>query len=466
MSYKPIIHTLNSNPKNNILDYNEDPEFSRNIDYPIFELGFQHFVHQSKDKMEIIEKFKGKKKVYYVINEFERYVDDYNKDINSVATTYFDLKNKPNILSRAFFKLWELLFMFDLIDLNNKNFTSAHLAEGPGSFVQATMFYRDKYTEKNLSKNDKYFAVTLHNETSDVKKHIPKLEDKFVKYYESEKPVRFVMHKTYPKGGGSVSNSDNDSANNHDNGNDSNRDNGSVSNHDNGDLTDEKTRILFGGNFKDKKADFVTADGGFDWGYENLQEQEALKLILSQILTAISIQAKGGNFVCKFYESFTITTAKILNILPIFYNKVHLVKPFMSRASNSEKYAVCLDFLDPKDKDKRIKKINDLINLMNKNDKLNLVKVFPEFILEEDFKSTLIKANLEIANKQFKTINEMITFINNENYRGEEYTNRREMQINASQFWISHFFPDKDFKGKKKEIENTTSEIIEKNLRK
>ena len=53
---------------------------------------------------------------------------------------------------------------------------------------------------------------------------------------------------------------------------------------DNGDLTDKKTRILFGGNFKQRKADFITADGGFDWKNENIQEQEAFKLILAQII--------------------------------------------------------------------------------------------------------------------------------------------------------------------------------------
>lgn len=436
-NYIPIVYQLDESK--DILSYRETSEFSRNIDYPVFSLGFQHFIHQSKDKMEVVESFKGKKQVYYVINEFERYVDDYDKDINSTAISYFDLKNKPNILSRAFFKLWELFFMFDLVDLKNKNFVSAHLAEGPGSFIQATMFFRDKFTEKGLSKNDKYYAVTLHNE--DVKKHVPKLEDNFVKFYEKEKPVRFIMHKTYSKAqsGGAVDK-------------------------DNGDLTDLKTRILFGGNFKEKKADFVTADGGFDWGYENIQEQEALKLILSQIVMAIEIQAKGGHFICKFYESFSITTAKVINMLKIFYKNVYLVKPLMSRASNSEKYAVCMDFLDPKDKSNKINKINKLIDEMNKHKNMNLVNVFSEFVFDDSFKSTLIKSNIEIANKQFKTINEMITFIEKQNYRGEEYTLRREKQINASKYWVEHFFPEsKEFKSKKESIMKLTNDIIENN---
>ncbi|ARF09636.1 FtsJ-like methyltransferase [Indivirus ILV1] len=436
-NYLPIAHQIDESK--DILTYKESPEFSKNIDYSAFFWGFQHFIHQSKDKMEIVESFKGKKQVYYIINEFERSVDDYDQDINNTAKSYFDLKTKPNILSRAFFKLWELFFMFDLVDIDNKNFVSAHLAEGPGSFIQATMFYRDKFTEKGISKNDKYYAVTLHNEN--VKKHVPKLEENFVKYYEKEKPVRFVMHKTYSKA-----------------------QSGGAADKDNGDLTDIKTRILFGGNFKDKKADLVTADGGFDWGYENIQEQEALKLILSQIVMAIEIQAKGGNFVCKFYESFTTTTAKMINMLKNFYKDVYLVKPLMSRASNSEKYAVCMNFTDPKDKKTKIEKINNLIETMNKHKNLNLVNVFPEFEFDDSFKSALIKINIEIANKQFKTINEMITFIEKQNYRGEEYTQRREKQINASKYWIDNFFPEvKEFKSKRNSIKKSTVEIVDNN---
>ena len=52
--------------------------------------------------------------------------------------------------------------IYDLIDINNKNFVSAHLAEGPGSFIQATMFYREKYSK--YWKDDKYYAITIHPE--------------------------------------------------------------------------------------------------------------------------------------------------------------------------------------------------------------------------------------------------------------------------------------------------------------
>lgn len=436
-NYLPVAFKLDHSNNKDIFDVDEDPKFSYDIDYPKFSLGFQHFIHQSKDKMSVVESFKGQKRVYYVMNEFERNVDDYKSDIYNVSQKYFEGDKKPDILSRAFYKLWELFFMFDLIDLKSKDFVSAHLAEGPGSFIQATMFYRDKYANTGLSKNDKYYAVTLHGEG--IRQHVPKLEDNFVKYYEKEKPVRFIMQKTVPKAqmGGSDDKC-------------------------NGDLTDKKTRILFGGNFKQRKADFITADGGFDWKNENIQEQEAFKLILAQITMAIEIQAKGGHFVCKFYETFTNVSSKFISILLSFYNKVYIVKPLMSRSSNSEKYAVCMDFKDPKDKNKRIEKLNNIIESMNKNNN-NLVDIFPDFIIDDSLKATLINMNSEIANKQFQTINRMISFIDKHNYRGDEYVESRELQMRASDYWVQTFFPEKEFESTRNKMIKFTKDLLETN---
>mgnify|MGYP003387065854 CR=1 FL=1 len=432
--YYPVVYEISS--KNDIFDFDEKPSFSKDIDYPKFSFGFQHFIHQSKTKMEITKEFEGKKKVYYIISQFERYIDDYDSDINNISKVYFDLDPKPNILSRAFYKLWELFFMFDIIDLKTEDFVSAHLAEGPGSFIQATMFYRDKFSKK--SKNDKYYAVTLHSEG--FQKHIPKLEESFIDYYKKEKPARFMMHKTF-----------------------NTQEAGTSNRKDNGDLTNPKTIKIFGGNFDKKKANLVTADGGFDWANENIQEQEAFKLILAQIITAVKIQEVGGSFVCKMYETFTQVSSKFISILNSFYKNVYIIKPLMSRASNSEKYIVCLKFINHKDHNKRISKLDNILAAMN-NNKSNLVNIFPDFKITNEFKSHLIRANVDIENKQFVDINRMITFINKQNFRGEEYVQRRQMQIDATKYWLDTFFPDgKDFDNKKNNIVNQTNDLISDN---
>ncbi len=428
--YLPIYNNL-INPSKDIFDFDNNVKFSTNIDYPRFALGFQHFIHQSKDKTEILKEFENKKKVYQVLNPFERYIDNYEEDIGKTSKKYFGLgKDKPDILSRGFYKLWEILVIYDLIDLENKNFVSAHLAEGPGSFIQATMFYREKFSK--YWKDDKYYAVTLHPE--DEGKHVPELEKNFVNFYAKEKPQRFILHKTYPKqiAGGSEDK-------------------------DNGDITDPKTIVLFGGDMKEK-ADLITADGGFEWGYENIQEQEAFRLIFGQIVGAILNQNKGGHFVCKFFETFTMTSIKFLAILKSCYNKVEVIKPLTSRPSNSEKYFVCMDFKFT-EKDKEFKNISKiLIELLKKihNEKnLKIVDMVSEFIPDDKFLENIIKLNVDIENKQFKAINEMVSFIQAQNFYGDTYQMNRQKQINASKFWINNFFPkDNELKEKKKFLNN------------
>ena len=51
--------------------------------------------------------------------------------------------------------------------------------------------------------------------------------------------------------------------------------------------------------------DLITADGGVDFS-ENFNDQEytATKLIIAQVIYAISMQSSGGNFVLKVFDIF------------------------------------------------------------------------------------------------------------------------------------------------------------------
>lgn len=436
--YLPIIVDISSSDDPSMFS---DPKtkLSKDIDYPKFSLGFHHYIHVNKNKMEIVNQFKDKKKVYKVMNKFERYVDNYPDDIGHKSVEFFDIsKDVPDILSRGFYKLWEILHMFDIVPLKGK-FTSAHLAEGPGAFIQATMFFRDKYADN--SKNDKYYAVTLHPE--DEGSHIPELESQFVKYYEKEKPKRFIQYETISK---QVA--------------------GSYENKSNGDLTDPKTVILFGGQLNNESVNFVTADGGFDWINENTQEQEAFRLIFAQIYTACKISDKGSNFVCKFFETFTDSGSKLIYLLTQMYKKVYLVKPLTSRPSNSEKYAVCLDFKYSTNDNKYkslVKELSDVHKFLHQNKDLNVVGIWDDVIFPEYFKHGLIHCNQHISNKQIKNINEIVQFINDQNYYGDNYQLHRQMQIDANKYWIKIFMPEKkEFQTTLSSIRNSTNKIVEK----
>lgn len=433
--YLPFVVQL---PKSNsnIFDHEPELQFSSSIEYPRFDLGFHYYIHANKNKMEILNEFQNKKKVYLVMNSFERYIDNYEEDIGHTSVEFFGIKkDKPNILSRGFYKLWEIFFMFDIIDLNRDKFVSAHLAEGPGSFIQATMFFRDKYSKH--SKNDNYYAVTIHPENGESP-----LEKSFIDYYDNEKPKRVLLHKTFPK-----------------------QTAGKRSDIDNGDITDPKTVKLFGGQIGNNKADLITADGGFEWTNENTQEQEAYRLIFSQIYAAFTIQKKGGSFVCKFFETFTKTSLKLLYMLNQLYSTCHVVKPLSSRPSNSERYVVCMGFLhsDTDSEYKKIhKKFESIMNSLKKNEKKNLVGLWHNFTVPTEFVNTVIYSNTSIANVQLKSINRIVEFIKAQNYYGDVYQYNRQLQIEASKYWIFNFFPA-DFGKSVDNIRQQSLQIVKHN---
>jgi len=279
-----------------------------------------------------------------------------------------------------------------------------------------------------------------------TKKHVPALDSAFIKYYESEKPQRFIQHKTVSKRQASRSKTK-----------------------DNGDLTDLKTINQFGGKFEEQKADFVTADGGFNWKDENTQEQEAVPLILGQMLTAVKIQAKGGSFVCKLYETFTDVTVKLIVVLKRFYKNINMTKPLMSRKSNSEKYLVCTGYLfDAKSKERgeRIKQLEEIMMEYSGKQKLNVTNFYPKYdpVLDADMKAMMVSLNNDLSNRQFDTVNRMITFIESQNYHGDVYRKSRDRQIEASKFWTEKFFPDVGkFADVKKKHEKFSQSVIDIN---
>jgi 23S rRNA U2552 (ribose-2'-O)-methylase RlmE/FtsJ len=379
---------------------NENPEYAKSIDYPKISYGFQQFLDANKNKMEILKQFEGKKKVYRVMNQFEETIDEYDETIQNEMTKYLKIeKDKPQILSRGFYKMWEILKTFDLIN-DNKKIITAHLAEGPGSFIQATMEFRSHFLK--TSKNDEYYGITLHSE----KKNVPAIEQKFFDYYK-----QFTLHQTYPE---KIAKGDETK--------------------DNGDLTSLKTINHF---VKEVgSADLITADGGFEWENENLQEQEAFKLILGEFLTAIKLQKNGGCFVCKIFETFCGTTCKLIYLMNILYDEIHFFKPLTSRSSNSEKYMICIGF-DGKNKEKYIKALEHILEGIKEDN--YIINIFPDFILPEDFENEIINYNIKIANNQIVEINKIVDFINEQNYYGDTYEKNKEKQIESTKFWIKKF---------------------------
>lgn len=416
--YQPFIFKLD-NGKNDILDKkpsNDDIILSSTINMPLISLGFHSFLHRTKNAMNITKNLETKNKFYYVVNPFEHVISNYEDSLKNLTKHYLSIKeDTPEILSRAFYKLWEILFLFDIAD--QKELTYAALAEGPGAFIQAVINYRQKLGG-GISK-DKIFGVTIHPEKG---KYI-EMGKQFMGFYNNIKPGLVNIHKTV-----------------------STKEALQYKGKDNGDITQVKTISLFKKDIEKSKtfADLVTADGGFDWDDENFQEQEGYQLILGEIIAALRVQAKNGNFVLKLFETFTILSIKMIYILSSFYTETYIYKPFFSRQSNSEKYIICKGFIYDQKKDEALleRKIKSLENVLDKMSSLKFPNdIYPDLILPVDYLDKFKFINIKIANPQQIMINQIVTFIKENNYFGEKYHTYREKQIEATRWWTNNFYP-------------------------
>jgi 23S rRNA U2552 (ribose-2'-O)-methylase RlmE/FtsJ len=427
-----LYQTPVTNNDDNIMDYDVEPSFSQFPSMPLFKYGFYHYIHQTKDKMELFEKPEFKTKdLHKIINAFEDIVpqEDFIRqfkndkvkstdDINSFSIKYF---NSDRIISRAFYKLWELLMMFPVIGDDAKNITTLHIAEAPGSFVQSVIYYRHKFFPKDQISGDKYIATSIEPQVKKQGEYVPIFNSDLNNF----KQFQQWSYK-------------------------------------NSDLTNSEIIRKFISDNANVKANFITADGGFNWKDENYQEQEAYVLLLSEIYCALKTQAKGGCFIIKFFETFTELTIKMIEILKIYYENVLITKPLLSRPSNSERYIVCLNFKPSAKLNEQTDKIYEIIEMANKHPDKYLIDIFPEYQIDPDLDLIIKLSATEMSNEQHKQINEMISYINEGNYFGEAYRNYLLKRREANDFWISVFYPisTKDLVGARKVINNIITKCL------
>lgn len=278
-------------------------------------------------------------------NNLKKYVNPY--ELIYSPNTKTNVSNYQPV-SRSFFKLWEMINKFKLLDNSKRNVIS-NIAEGPGGFIECIL----KFQSDNL-----IFSTTLYPSNKDIPSWT-KLNKKIE--ICKVKNLNLLYHNIY--------------------------------NYDD--------YLKYIENFKENKADFITADGGFDYSIDfNRQEEMSYRIIFSEIIIALSIQKLGGNFVLKIFDIFTIFTLKYIYLLYLFYDEVHIYKPLTSRVANSEKYIICKNF----------KGVDD--NVM-----ANLIDLYKKFELYEnkniDIENLLLPNNFILAINGFNEnyVKNQISFI-------------------------------------------------------
>lgn len=375
--------------------------------YPQLKLGYNIYLTYIKnelDKQPYADKLKRHEKYKHLPNAFEHKIqvkkDDF-QDILSQFIKKLDLKQK--IASRSFFKMWEMLNDYNLINLEKNNLITFHMAEAPGGFIQSTIIYNDKY-HKNPN-SSKFYTISIENEH----KYISDLNT----LYGNKDNQRYFQFKTNSKM--------------------------------NGDLTNIENIKMLKKNFTGKnRPHLITADGGFDPQFEEAHEQESFVLIFGEILTAICTQQKGGNFVCKFIDCYTELSIKLIYIICCFYDEVHIEKPYLSRQSNSERYIIAKNFKYEETNKEYINNLDILIeiytNIVSKfNNKFNIISIFSNIEFNNLFISKIAEINCKIGVNQINCITNRIKYFKLANLISKEFSEYSNIQKEATNFWINKY---------------------------
>jgi DNA-directed RNA polymerase subunit E'/Rpb7 len=218
---------------------------------------------------------------------------------------------ESSVVSRAFFKLWEILNDVDGPNENN-SIKIACLAEAPGGFISSLWNYRNRIINQS---NDEFWTISLRK--SDI-------TGPMVRDFDDDASKYFFDYIN--KQGGKINVDDKTS----------------------GDLTDTSVIKSFISDVGKSSCSYITADGGIDKSTNELYDLEEVanaKLFYGEIITAIGLQKEGGTFVIKFYDIYYEITVQLILLLQKYYEKVSITKPKTSRPANSEKYIVAEKFI-------------------------------------------------------------------------------------------------------------------------
>ena len=154
---------------------------------------------------------------------------------------------------------------------------------------------------------------------------------------------------------------------------------------------------------------------------ELFQPSRIQKLVFAQIVYALVLQNKGGNFVLKIFDIFKLFSVELVYILCNMYENIYIYKPFTSRIANSEKYIICKGF-----KNNHNEFINSLVlNFDTIINNIENIKSIFNIKIPSLFKNKLEEINAIYGQQQIENINSTLNLI-------REYLNYKNSDINLS----------------------------------
>uniref|UniRef100_A0A6C0H8E6 Ribosomal RNA methyltransferase FtsJ domain-containing protein n=1 Tax=viral metagenome TaxID=1070528 RepID=A0A6C0H8E6_9ZZZZ len=351
-----------------------------NINLPLHSLGYNYYLSRTKSSMSITKNFESKNEFYYVVNPFEVNIHIITDNLLLESTnSYFNTTNE--IYDSTFYIYWDIFTIFNIIE-NIEELVITILSLKNNSIINCINNYKN-IRKSFLSKIKDIILYTISNQEEEIK-----IDNK-------------IKHHNFKL-----------------------------------DISNTKSIIKFNEEVKKKHNNHIIIG---DYGHDN--EGEIYNILINEILIALTYQNNNGHFILKIYESFTIPTLKLIYILSACYEEVYIYKPYFSRPSESDKYIICKNY--QKNKTLLIANIIKILQSIKSEPNKYIYSIIPKLILPQTFLNKIIFINIKLINTQQIIINNIIKYIKQNNYFGDNYHSYKSEQLKAIKWWILTFFSEK-----------------------
>lgn len=289
-------------------------------------------------------------------------------------------------LSRSYFKMLEMLDVlgfYDRIPKKIQKIRTAHIAEGPGGFIQAIVDTMDRHS--------KLHAVATAMTLKPVDSRVPGWR-RATAFLQRHRHVK--LH--YGADG-------------------------------TGDIYVPENQATFLQAVSPGVALF-TADGGFDFSVNyQIQEQRVFHLLACSALTAVQSLSIDGSLVLKVFDTYSPATKALLAILSRSFKEWCIYKPCLSRPCNSERYFLGRGFRGCTAE--RLRPLKELFAASAEGR-------FPELILTEDESAYIAAQDTASTELQMKALTQALVYASQPD---AWYTNQLPKDFATSLAWCHKY---------------------------
>ncbi len=165
----------------------------------------------------------------------------------------------------------------------------------------------------------------------------------------------------------------------------------------------------------------------------NYKEQYLYELKLFELITVLKNQKKGGIIVFKYYDIFTISSIRFINILQLYYENVYVYNPKIEN-KNSDKFIVCVNYKGLNKTE--LKHIENIYKDIIKDNNLFLLDLVNKDVEDNKLYDNIRNINIE---NNVKIINNIKNYIHNVD--NNDMTEILQYRNELNKDWINKFYP-------------------------